>query len=92
MGKTLQFQNYGPCSNWVDNEWVPAQEGKTISIVSPYFDKEIATVPDSSKADLDAVVNSAKEAFPGWASTNIQDRSKVTARWPESTDIWRKYF
>ena len=80
MGKNIQFQNYGPRSNWVDNEWVPAQEGKTISIVSPYFDKEIATVPDSSKADLDAVVNRAKEAFPGWASTNIQDRSKVMVR------------
>ena len=77
MGKTLQFQNIGDRGNWVDDEWVPAQEGKTISIVSPYFDKEIATVPDSSKADLDAVVNRAKEAFPGWAATNIKDRSKV---------------
>ena len=80
MGKNIQFHNYGARSNWVDNEWVPAQEGKTISIVSPYFDKEIATVPDSSKADLDAVVNRAQEAFPGWAATNIQDRTKVMVR------------
>ena len=75
MGKTLQFQIIGDRGNWVDDEWVHAQERKTISIVSPYFDKEIATVPDSSKADVDAVRNRAQEAFPGWAATNIQDRA-----------------
>jgi len=80
MDKNIQFQNYGARGNWVANEWVPAKEGKTISIISPYFDKEIATVPDSSAADLDAIVDRAQVAFPGWAATNIRDRAQIMFR------------
>ena len=80
MDKNIQFQNYGARGNWVANEWVPAKEGKTISIISPYFDKEIATVPDSSAADLDSIVDRAQVAFPGWAATNIRDRAQIMIR------------
>ena len=49
--------------------------GKLIEI--PYFNKEIATIPDSNNRDLDNIVQSAKLAFPSWASLDIRDRAEV---------------
>jgi acyl-CoA reductase-like NAD-dependent aldehyde dehydrogenase len=33
-------------------------------VISPYFDKEIATIPESNFSDLDYAVQKAKAAFP----------------------------
>ncbi len=73
----IQFQNFGSLQNWVGGSHQNSSSGKTISVISPYFDKEIATVPDSNYEDLDKTVRKAKAAFPGWSSTNIRDRAEV---------------
>ncbi|MCH7613686.1 MAG: aldehyde dehydrogenase family protein [Candidatus Marinimicrobia bacterium] len=45
---------------------------KNHSVISPYFNKDIAIIPDSNGADLAQAVKKAKTAFPAWASTNIR--------------------
>ena len=75
--KNIQFQNFGEQKNWVTGNHQNSNSGNTISVISPYFDKEIATVPDSNYSDLDNAVISAKKAFPDWASRGIRDRADV---------------
>ena len=75
--KNIQFQNFGVQKNWVTGNYQNSNSGNTISVISPYFDKEIATVPDSNYSDLDNAVISAKKVFPEWASRGIRDRADV---------------
>ena len=75
--KNIQFQNFGEQKNWVTGNYQNSNSGNTISVISPYFDKEIATVPDSNYSDLDNAVISAKKVFPEWASRGIRDRADV---------------
>tara|TARA_B100000315_G_scaffold132304_1_gene121803 strand:- start:694 stop:2175 length:1482 start_codon:yes stop_codon:yes gene_type:complete len=74
---SIRFQDLGAQQNWIAGGYQNSKSGKTISVVSPYFGKEIATVPDSSLADLDDVVQTARDAFPDWSLRNIRDRAEV---------------
>ena len=42
MGK-INFKNYGHQKNWISGSYVDSISTKKISVVSPYFDKEIAS-------------------------------------------------
>ena len=75
--KNIQFQDFGEQKNWITGNHQNSNSGNTISVISPYFDKEIATVPDSNYSDLDNAVISAKKVFPEWASRGIRDRADV---------------
>ncbi len=76
----IQFTSHGDYGNWVDNKWLESRSKNRISVISPYFDKQIATIPDSGKSDLDIAVEKAKSAFPNWADTNIRDRAQIMFR------------
>ena len=76
----IQFTSHGDYGNWVDNKWLDSSSENRISVISPYFDKQIATIPDSGKSDLDIAVEKAKSAFPNWADTNIRDRAQIMFR------------
>ena len=73
----IQYKSFGDCGNWVNNAYSESSSGDRISVTSPYFDKEIATIPDSGKTDLDIAVSKAKSAFPNWSGTNIRDRAQI---------------
>ncbi|SVB17369.1 uncharacterized protein METZ01_LOCUS170223 [marine metagenome] len=73
----VQFKKFSAQKNWISGTYQDSNSGKTFSVISPYFGKEIATVPDSNFADLDDAVRSAKKVFPDWASKNIRDRAEV---------------
>ena len=73
----IKYQNYGPQKNWINGQYEKSNSDKTISVISPYFGKEIATVPDSNLSDLEQAVEKAKQQFPKWARLNIRDRAEV---------------
>jgi len=77
MSKIIEFQNLGAKQNWIGDGFVDSSSGKTIPVISPYYNQEIATIPDSNGSDLNHAVKKAKTVFPEWASTNIRDRAKV---------------
>jgi len=76
----VKFTSFGDYGNWVDNKWTGSRSENTISVISPYFDKEIATIPDSGSSDLDIAVDKARSAFPDWSNTNIRDRVQIMFR------------
>jgi len=73
----IQFQDFGTQNNWINGRYLSSNSSNTIAVISPYYDKEIATVPESNFSDLDDAVQGAKKAFPDWASKNIRDRAEV---------------
>ena len=73
----IQFESFGPQNNWICDGYHDSNSNKTISVVSPYFDQEIATVPDSNIDDLEQAVNAARKAFPSWSRLNIRDRAEI---------------
>ncbi|MBH08778.1 MAG: methylmalonate-semialdehyde dehydrogenase (CoA acylating) [Candidatus Marinimicrobia bacterium] len=74
------FKNFESKKNWITGQNTNSNSGKTISVVSPYFDKEIATIPESDFDDLEKAVKSAKSAFHSWVNLNIRDRAEVMFR------------
>ena len=78
--RKIEFKDYGEIKNWVSGRFEDSSSNKNISIISPYYDKEIATVPDSNSKDLDIAVQAARSIFPDWKRTNIRDRAEVMFR------------
>ena len=76
MGK-INFKNYGSQKNWISGCYEDSNSLEKISVISPYFDKEIATVPDSNVVDLNLAVERSKLVFPHWSKVNIRDRAEV---------------
>ena len=54
--------------NHIDGEWVEPK-GELIDVVNPAPCKVIAKVPISTREEIDAAVEVAKEAFPEWRRT-----------------------
>ena len=52
----VQFKKISAQKNWISGTYQDSNSGKTFSVISPYFGKEIATVPDSNYSDLDNAV------------------------------------
>ena len=49
-------------------EWVDAKSGKTIEVTNPARGDVIATVPDLSRAEINAAIAVADKARKGWAA------------------------
>ena len=47
---------------------------QTFGVINPATEEVFAQAPDASKADLDAAVRAANEAFPAWHDTPLEDR------------------
>ncbi len=76
----IEFKDFGERKNWISGKFEDSSSGKKISIISPYYDKEIATVPDSNFNDLNIAVQAAESIFPDWKRTNIRDRAEIMFR------------
>jgi acyl-CoA reductase-like NAD-dependent aldehyde dehydrogenase len=64
--------------NLVGGRWVPASSGETFENRNPADrDDLIGLFPKSGKADVDAAVAAAKQAFPGWKNTPAPRRAEV---------------
>ena len=60
--------------NFINNEWLDADSGKTFEVFNPYTEKVIAKVPASGKNDVDKAVEAAQTAFRGWGPMTAGDR------------------
>jgi len=59
---------------YVDGKWVDSAGDGSIDVVNPSNEEVIGSVPDGVSADIDAAVAAAREAFPGWAATPLEER------------------
>ena len=75
--KIQDFESYG---NWINNQDESAGNVESINVISPYFDKKIASIPASNSEHLDSAVEAASAAFLNWSRTNIRDRAQIMSR------------
>ena len=69
MLKRLQFL--------VDGAWRESQSGKHLCVRNPSTGEVLAEVPRCSASEVQAVVQSAAAAFPGWRDTPVSKRVQV---------------
>src|SRR5688500_7434730 len=62
--------------NYIGGEWVESSAEKSTPVVNPATCEVLAECPDSNRADVDAAVRSAREAFDEWRSTPIMNRAQ----------------
>ena len=65
---------------YIDGEWVAAADGTTFEDYNPYTGEVYATVASGKAEDARRAVDSAAEAFPGWARTPPAERAMYFLR------------
>ena len=70
-------------SHWIDNALVFNESARSSPIFNPASGKVSKRVALASVADVDAAVQSAAKAFPGWANTPALRRARVMFKFKE---------
>lgn len=68
MSSTEQLLNY------VGGQWQRSSAGSALNVMNPATGQALATVPLSPGAEVDAAVQTAAKAYPGWRETPVVDR------------------
>jgi aldehyde dehydrogenase (NAD+) len=66
-------------NHWIDGRSV-AGDGDVIPVVNPTNNDVVAAAPAGSAANVDAAVDAARKAFPGWSATPLPDRIEIVER------------
>jgi len=77
--------------NYVGGRFVDATSGRMDDVPNPATGEIIARVPLSSRADLDAAVASAKEAFRSWSQVPVPRRARIMFKYQQLlVDNWKQ--
>ena len=68
------------CRNYIDGAWRDASVAATLPVTNPATGEEIGRVPLSSAGEVNAAVEAAARAFPGWRATPAPERARVLFR------------
>ena len=61
----------------INNEWRDTASGEYMDITNSSTGKVMAQTPKCTKEEVNEAVEAAKEAYPGWSSTPIQQRTEL---------------
>ena len=64
-------------SYFAGNQWRKAENNRVFEVHEPYSGKPFARVASASRADARAAVDTAANAFPGWAETTPAERASL---------------
>ena len=65
---------------FVNGGWVATREGRTDEVLNPATGEVLASVASADAADVDAAVDAAAAAFPGWSSSTPAERAGALHR------------
>src|SRR2546422_8948366 len=63
--------------NFIGGRWVKARTTESFAVHNPAVGEVIGRTPLSTAADVDAAVEAATKAFPGWRETPVNARAQV---------------
>lgn len=66
---------------FVGGKWLEAKD--TFDVLDPATGDVVAKVSKSGKAETEAAVKAASDAFPAWRKTTAKERSEILHRWYE---------
>ena len=64
-------------TQYINGEWVPADDGTTTAVEDPSTREVVATVPAATESDVDAAYEAASEAQDEWADAPPAQRAAV---------------
>jgi len=73
-------------SNAIGGKLVMSNSTRTSPVFNPATGEEIATLPLSTNAEIDATVAAAKAALPAWANTTPMKRARVLFKFKQLLD------
>ena len=62
--------------NYVAGRWTPSTGGDALDVTNPATGETLVRVPLSAAADLDAAVDAARAALPGWRAVSAIGRAR----------------
>ena len=66
--------------NYLDGDLAVPRSGLWLEDVEPATGRAFATLPDSDESDVEAAVEAARRAFPGWSGAPAEDRCRLLMR------------
>ncbi len=66
--------------NYINGEWVDSAADEVVEIINPARGELLSECPMSTKAELDAAMQAAKEAYPDWRNTPPVARARYLHR------------
>ncbi len=82
-------QHY-PC--FIDNEWIDSSSGKVFTVENPATEEVWATVPDCTKEDADAAIESARLAQISWQQLPAIARARWLFKLCDALETKREHF
>ncbi len=76
-----EVTKYPAVQNYIGGRFVASSAADALDVTNPADGSVISRVPLSSSPDIDAAVQAAKKALPGWAATTIKERVQVFYRY-----------
>ncbi|MEP7059452.1 MAG: CoA-acylating methylmalonate-semialdehyde dehydrogenase [Actinomycetota bacterium] len=76
--------------HWIGGKLVPGESGRSGPVYNPATGLQTHEVAFASVPEVDAAVEAAREAFPGWRKTSLSKRSDILFRIRELIDANRK--
>jgi malonate-semialdehyde dehydrogenase (acetylating) / methylmalonate-semialdehyde dehydrogenase len=67
-------------NHWIGGKLVPGSSGRTGPVFNPATGEQTHEVDLASASEVDAAVEAASEAFPGWRSTSLSKRADIFFR------------
>lgn len=64
-------------TNFLDNKLVASKAANWIDVHDPATNNVVTRVPESTPEELQAAVESAQKAFPGWRRTSVMKRQQI---------------
>ena len=64
----------------IGGEWRTAASHEELEVVNPATETVVGSVPSASPADVELAVQNARQAFAGWATTDVEHRGQVLAK------------
>jgi len=80
----------GTVNHWIGGKPVASQSGRSSVVWNPATGEAQAKVGLASVEEVDAVVASSKEAFPGWRATALSRRTETLFKLRELVDANRR--
>ncbi len=63
--------------NYINGEFINPVDGNYIDNFNPSVGEVYGQIPNSSKEDVELAYKAAKEAFPVWSKTTLEERSRI---------------
>ncbi len=67
--------------NYIDGQWVDADDGGTLKVTNPANGQRIGSVPKAGGNETRRAIEAADRAWPNWRALPARERSAIIHRW-----------